>query len=756
MAEDLPIHRQRLHCNVAGIDDIFPGCLEEAQRLLTPSGVEAYLDAASTICKLGRGQELPLIFLQGMPLVARIAGEKMIPEVVEMTLFLSRSGNAGAIAAFLARLPAVVRRLETDELLLVYFDIVRQLAEQAPNGLPPFLGNIDGLLGQICIGGVLNWVDYGLRTYRNRLYEVANYFGLQSADARAALQRERKGTLLVDQERKLHLFLRAFWDMEEVLQPYSLAFDHERQPWPHLDKLGFHLPDVYDDLVPVPSPSLSPAEHAAEVTGLDRYRAALAHLAAHRVWTQPFIADNFNRYQHLIIETFEDARVEWLAMLRYPGLRKVWLKLHPLPKVGDCPPGYSCIRHQATMLSRALLDPHHPYTDPALLTIVRRFQARIADDPHDTSIATDLGVDYLVQIHTVDFRSPKVFFRDTQVSYRDDNRYLWIFLEDTDEENDFHSDHQVANPRTLEPESGTLYAHHHREWDYETQTYRPDWATVYESLQAPGSAGLIDRLLDKHAVLAKQLKRMVDLLKPQQHIRVRHQEDGAELDLDAAIRAMLDYKIGSTPDPRIHMSLKPDGRDISVLVLLDLSQSVNDSIAGNAPEASSTVLELSREAVSLLGWSLDALGDPYAIAGFASNTRHDVRYFHFKGFGEHWGDEVKARLAGMQGVLSTRMGTALRHAGHYLALRRTEKKLLLLLTDGEPSDIDVDDPEYLHADAHKAVEELAGKGVTTFCFSLDPRADQYVQRIFGHRYMVLDRIERLPERLPKLYMELTR
>jgi nitric oxide reductase activation protein len=80
---------------------------------------------------------------------------------------------------------------------------------------------------------------------------------------------------------------------------------------------------------------------------------------------------------------------------------------------------------------------------------------------------------------------------------------------------------------------------------------------------------------------------------------------------------------------------------------------------------------------------------------------------------------------------------------------------LLLLTDGEPSDIDVDDPEYLHADAHKAIEELAGKGVATFCLSLDPRADQYVQRIFGRRYMVLDRIERLPERLPKLYMELT-
>lgn len=753
----LQTHRRRLRCNVAGVDDIFPGCMAEAGRLLSAAGIDAYLDAASAICNLGRGQELPLIFLQGMPQVAHRTGEEMIPEVLAMAVFLSRTGNASNIATFLDRLPVLARRLETGELMLVYFDIVRQLAEQAPKGLTPFLGNIDMVLGQVPIGGVLRWVDYGLRTYRTRLHEIDNYFGLQSADARAALQRERKGTLLVDHERKLHLFLRAFWNLDEVLQPYSLAFDHERRPSPHLDKLGFHLPDVYEDLAlsatsttPRTAPPAAP-HGAATVSGLDRYRATLAHLAAHRCWTRPLIADNYNRYQHLLIETFEDARVEWLAMQRYPGLRRLWLKLHPSPRPGDCPPGHSCIRHLAAMLSRALLDPQHPYSDPALLAAVARFHARMAQDPHDPGIASELGVDYLVHIHHADFRSPKVFFRDTEVSYRDDNRYLWIFLEDTDEENDFHSDHQVANPKTAPLEGGLPMSRHHAEWDYETHAYRPDWATVYESLPASGAPASIDALLDKHAVLAKQLKRLVDLLKPQQQIRVRHQEDGAELDLEAAVRAMLDCRIGTTPDPRFHMSLKPDGRDISVLVLLDLSQSVNNLVPGTE----STVLSLSREAVSLLGWTLSALGDPYAIAGFASNTRHDVRYFHIKGFAEPWDDTAKARLAGMTGSLSTRMGTALRHAGHYLALRRSETKLLLLLTDGEPADIDVDDPEYLRADARKAVEELAGRGVATYCLSLDEDADAYVQGIFGQRYMVLDRIERLPERLPRLYMELT-
>jgi len=133
-----------------------------------------------------------------------------------------------------------------------------------------------------------------------------------------------------------------------------------------------------------------------------------------------------------------------------------------------------------------------------------------------------------------------------------------------------------------------------------------------------------------------------------------------------------------------------------------------------------------------------------------------VRFWHIKGFSEKWDDTVKARLAATGAGWSTRMGAALRHGGHYLAHRPAERRILLLLTDGEPADVDVSDPEHLRADAKKAVEELAAQGVATFCLSLDPRADNYAQRIFGARHLILDRIERLPERLPELYLRLTR
>jgi nitric oxide reductase activation protein len=167
------------------------------------------------------------------------------------------------------------------------------------------------------------------------------------------------------------------------------------------------------------------------------------------------------------------------------------------------------------------------------------------------------------------------------------------------------------------------------------------------------------------------------------------------------------------------------------------------------------LLQLSQEAVSLVAWAIECLGDPYAIAGFHSNTRHDVRFQHIKGFSESFDDGVKARLAAMEAGYSTRMGAALRHAGHYLSHRKADKKILLLLTDGEPADIDVEDGQHLRADARKAVEEIASEGVTTFCLSLDKNADEYVSEIFGRHWRVLDKPERLPEVLPMLYASLT-
>jgi nitric oxide reductase activation protein len=245
---------------------------------------------------------------------------------------------------------------------------------------------------------------------------------------------------------------------------------------------------------------------------------------------------------------------------------------------------------------------------------------------------------------------------------------------------------------------------------------------------------------------------MLDLLKPQEKMRIRYQEEGSELDLDIALRSLIDFKSGASPDPRINMSHKTSGRDIAVMLLLDLSESLNEKVAGTEQ----TILELSQEAVSLLAWAIDKLGDPFAIGGFHSNTRHDVRYLHVKGYSERWDDEVKGRLAAMKAQYSTRMGAAMRHAAHYLENQKAEKKLMLILTDGQPADVDTKDERILIEDARQAVKELDTKGIYAYCINLDPKADEYVSDIFGKQYTVVDNIQRLPERLPELFMALTK
>lgn len=739
MTPETQIWRDRLQSTVKRIDDTFKDALHNAQSVLDDADLGAWLAGADRVAALGRGTELVLIFLDEIPEVVRHSGPEIIPEIAETVAFLSENAVRGAYAPFLATLPAIARRVNSVDSLRAWLKLVRQMTLEATEGTCALVERAPYLFGQLSVAGVANWVSYGIRVYRDHPHRLPDYFSLQSADAKAMLVKERNGTLFMDHERQLHLFARAFWDTDAEFRPYSEAFETERKPRPHLDRQGLHIPDVFEDW--------------NGVSGINRYRAMIAHMMAHRMWSKPYLADNYSVFQHISVETFEDARVEHLAMQKLPGLRKLWLSMHPMPKPGACPEGWSSIRHKLAMLSYALLNPDHRYSDPALLEAVAKFRAAFAKDPHDANQSVELGIHWLKDNHDHNFRQSKVWFEDTEVSYRDDNRYLWIFLEEPEDDDEFHSDHNTADRDAQKLEDGLLPPRHYPEWDYQIQNYRPDWATVFEAIQPQGDAGVIDGLLAKHQRLISQLKQIVDLLKPQQRKRIRYQEEGDDLDIDVAIRAAIDFRSGTTPDTRIHQSHVKDGRDISVLLLLDLSESINETPEG----AEASILQLSQEATALLATAVEALGDPFAIAGFSSNTRFEVRYSHFKGFNEPWGPVPKARLGAMKAGDSTRMGAALRHAGDYLAHRAEEKKLLLVLTDGEPHDIDVADPKYLQDDTHLAVNELASKGVTTYCISLDPKADDYIGDIFGrNNFAVIDRVESLPEKLPKLFLSLTR
>jgi len=255
--------------------------------------------------------------------------------------------------------------------------------------------------------------------------------------------------------------------------------------------------------------------------------------------------------------------------------------------------------------------------------------------------------------------------------------------------------------------------------------------------------------------VATRIRHLIDALQPVGLVRRRGYEEGEELDLNAAVRAMIDIRRGIMPDPRINIRITRHVRDLAIVVLMDLSESTNEPIDKDDPEGPS-IIQLTREATGLLAWAIDGIGDAFAVHGFASDGRHDVQYYRFKDFHQPYDDAAKARLAGMRGGLSTRMGAALRHAGWHLGQQTAQRRLVLLITDGEPADIDERDPQYLRHDTKKAVEELAMRGIHTYCLTLDPLADRYVARIFGeNRYSIVDQVARLPERLPAVFAAIT-
>src|SRR5690606_37884663 len=136
-----------------------------------------------------------------------------------------------------------------------------------PRALRPMLDHLAELLDVLTLGGLRRWADWGAEAHRTDYPELDRYFSLQSAESRAVLERERKGVLLVDVQRRLGMYLRALWGRDFLLVPTAGDFDSRTGLQPFIEGPALHLPDALDDWQGLPA--------------LDLYRAQVAHLAAH-------------------------------------------------------------------------------------------------------------------------------------------------------------------------------------------------------------------------------------------------------------------------------------------------------------------------------------------------------------------------------------------------------------------------------------------------------------------------------------------
>ncbi|WP_339776759.1 VWA domain-containing protein [uncultured Methylophaga sp.] len=780
MSVNLNDYREQLEKIAPELVHTLDSTFQDAARIMSPAGLQEYMEGAKGLAELGRGKELVIAFLEDIPQVVKECGEDVIRDCINAAMKLSSMTSGEVIALMIHSLPTAARRLGDPELLRGYLSLIHQLSAKASRGLRPMLGIIDELLSKLTLSGLRRWANFGAEAYRRDLNSLVKYFALETADSKKMLQKERRGTLFIDTQRKLNFYLRALWGRDFFLRPTAADYEGFK---PYIEHFVMHLPDAVDDI--------------DGVSGLELYRAQVAHLAAHIQYTRaPISAEQLSPAQMFFIGLVEDARVEYLAIQDFPGLQKLWGSLLTIPQSQE-------VEHKGLLkleqFARSLHDAAIKNNDDPLNDLADRFHQNIAEQAQNNQFSWDLGME-LFHLFAEQREVPSLrILESIRLPYRDDNRFIWEFEEfdflmhgaeyipasqrqvrryvsavemanevDCELAGDDAQEIWVCSTKFMPYEDAgeatvsfnemwgkapVSEPYHYQEWDYQVQLYRPDWSTVYEYRPKKGDPEDIDNILKEYKPVAHRIRQIIDLLSPAGVQRVRNMEDGDEIDINAAVDAMIAIRMGEQPNTRITMRNVIKNRDLAVTVLLDLSESTNDVIEGS----DKTVLDLTREAATLVATAINGIGDPFALHGFASDGRHDVQYFRFKDFNQTFDDESKARLAGMKGGLSTRMGAAMRHAAQDLLKQPERRRLLLLVTDGEPSDIDERDPQHLRHDTRKAVDELWSRGVMTYCLTLDANADSYVKRIFGeNNYTIVDHVDRLPEKLPTLFASLTR
>ena len=258
------------------------------------------------------------------------------------------------------------------------------------------------------------------------------------------------------------------------------------------------------------------------------------------------------------------------------------------------------------------------------------------------------------------------------------------------------------------------------EWDVNRKSYRPQWCTVLEiDSTIKGSAS---QAIDDAIGLRRPLARLGMGL----HRRHR-QSQGDDIDIDAAVEAHVELIAGSVPDEAVYLDSLRRRRDLSVLLLLDISGS-----AAEAGTVGATVHEQQRTAVANLAVALHDLGDRVALYAYYSQGRGAVTMVPVKRFDDHLDSQVIRRLNSLEPGAYSRLGAAIRHGSAVLEARGgTSRRLLVVLSDGLAYDHSYE-RAYGAADARRALTEARRRGTGCVCLTIGAGTDvESLRRVFG-------------------------
>lgn len=324
------------------------------------------------------------------------------------------------------------------------------------------------------------------------------------------------------------------------------------------------------------------------------------------------------------------------------------------------------------------------------------------------------------------------------------------------------------------------------EWSYVHNTTLRNWCRVIEERLEGDDHHFILEARQRNAALARKLEAQLAQLRPRDLARTHRVTDGDDLDLDAIVESIADRQAGHANDDRLYVRKDRVRRDVGAAFLIDLSASTSSPIVPAEPPAFAedpdyilypalsldgltpdptdgdcrTILDVSKEAVALMCDALDRLGDDHAIYGFSGHGRDNAEFYVAKDFGQRTSPRTWSALSAMKPRRYTRMGPAIRHTAAKLAAQSARTKLLIMISDGYPQDVDYgedrSDREYGVHDTARALQDAANQGIDTFCITIDAAGHDYLKRMCPDgSYLVIDEVESLPTALAQSYFNLS-
>lgn len=288
------------------------------------------------------------------------------------------------------------------------------------------------------------------------------------------------------------------------------------------------------------------------------------------------------------------------------------------------------------------------------------------------------------------------------------------------------------------------------EWDHAIQDYRVNWCRVIERPADAGSDECVDATLASHRSVVRSLRRFFEGLRPPAFRRVSGQAEGEDPDIDAVVRRAAELRAGLEGSDRLYIRREKRERDVAAAFLVDVSGST-----GRRLDSGRRVIEVEKESLVLLCEALEAVGDQYALYAYSGQGRAAVDFLTIKDFDDRLDSAAAHRLGGLGPRQQNRDGAAIRHASAKLLARGAKSRILILVSDGRPMDGEYKE-EYALEDTKAALREARQRGIEPFCVTVDREAAGYLRRMYGEvRFVVIDRAESLPSRLPHLYRRLT-